>query len=173
MPTCRVYTVRPYLPNDEEQVYMVCTRTCKDGLEDPHPYPNEFKDLIADKIVGPYLTLHPEFCFVVEDDAGIVGYACASPDYKKFRIKQEIAWIPEMCEKYPLNNGKDLSKFGQETVAHFHNFKDEVYCSSPTHPSSMVCSLLPTVLDQSVSKRLVTCLLAALRANGMLICDFC
>lgn len=30
----------------------------------------------------------------------------------------------------------------------------------------MICSLLPSVLDQSVSKRLVTCLLAALRANG-------
>lgn len=30
----------------------------------------------------------------------------------------------------------------------------------------MICSLLPSVLDQSVSKRLVTALLAALRANG-------
>lgn len=45
--------------------------------------------------------------------------------------------------------------------------------SSPTHPSSMICSLLPSVMDQSVSKRLVTCLLAALRANGMCIFGFC
>lgn len=30
----------------------------------------------------------------------------------------------------------------------------------------MICSLLPIVLDQSTPKRLVTCLLASLRANG-------
>ncbi|KAJ3642974.1 hypothetical protein Zmor_025718 [Zophobas morio] len=168
VPTCRVYTVRPYLPEDEQMVYNVCSRTCKDGLEDPHPYPEELKNLQSDRIVGAYLTLHPEFCFVVEDDAGIVGFACASPDYKKFRVKMELAWVPEMCEKYPLSlkNDKDLSKFAQDTISHFHGFKDEIYVSSPTHPSSMICSILPSVLDQSVSKRLVTCLLAALRANG-------
>ncbi|XP_022912633.2 protein O-GlcNAcase isoform X1 [Onthophagus taurus] len=167
VPTCRVYTIRPYLPTDEAQVYQVCTRTCKDGLEDCLPYPDDLKDLQADKIVGAYLTMHPEFCMVVEDESGIVGYACASPDYKKFRLKVELAWIPEMCLKYPINEDRtDISKFAKESVEYFHNFKDEVYVSSPTHPSSMICSLLPSVLDQSVSKRLVTCLLAALRANG-------
>lgn len=83
-------------------------------MEDTQLYPEELKDLPADRIVGPYLTLHPEFCFVVEDDQGIVGYACASPDYKKFRIKQELAWIPEMCLKYPiLDSNKNLTKFAQ------------------------------------------------------------
>lgn len=101
---------------DEEVVYDVCIRTCKDGLEDPLPYPKELKNLQADRIVGPYLTLHPEFCFVVEDEVGVIGYACASPDYKKFRVKQEVSWIPEMCEKYPLDLGKDLHKFAQVRI---------------------------------------------------------
>lgn len=169
IPTARVYTIRPYLPSDEQEVYNVCIKTCKDGLEDNQIYPEKYKDLQGDRIVGPYITIHPEFCLVVEDDSGVVGYACASPDYKKFRVKQELAWIPEMCEKY-LNEGtEELSKLAQEAIAHFHNFKEEIYVSSPTHPSSMICSLLPSVLDQSVSKRLVTCLLAALRANGKYI----
>lgn len=116
VPTCRVFTVRPYLSSDEEAVYDVCTRTCKDGLEDPHPYPEALKNLNADRLVGPYVTLHPEFCMVVEDENGVVGYACAAPDYKKFRTTQEIAWIPEMIEKYPLDVAKDLSKFGQVRV---------------------------------------------------------
>jgi hypothetical protein len=49
----------------------------------------------------------------------------------------------------------------------FHTFKGEV--PEPVHsqhPSVMCCSLLTSVFDQSVAKRLVTCLLAALRANG-------
>lgn len=166
VPTCRVYTIRPYLPADEEQVYNVCNRTCKDGLEDPHPLPPELKNVHADRIVGAYVTLHPEFCFVVEDDVGVVGYVCGAPDYKKFRVKQELAWIPEMGKKYPEDLAKDTCKSVQECISHFHNFKDEVYVSSPTHPASMICSILPSVLEQSVSKRGVTCLLAALRANG-------
>ncbi|XP_060528600.1 protein O-GlcNAcase isoform X2 [Cylas formicarius] len=166
VPTNRVYTIRPYLPTDEKQVYSVCTRTCKEGLVDPHPYPPELANIQADRIVGPYLILHPEFCFVVEDDTEVVGYVCAAPDYKKFRIKQELAWIPEMCEKYPEHLAKDACKEVQDCISHFYNFKDEVYVSSPTHPSSMICSILPSVIDQSISKRLVTCLLAALRANG-------
>lgn len=172
VPTCKVYTIRPYLSSDESQVYAVCNRTSKDGLEDCEPYPAEFKDLPADIIVGPYVTLHPEFCMVVEDDTGVVGYACASPDYKKFRVKQELAWIPDLCAKYPdKDENKNLPKFAQQLITHLHHFKDEIFVSSPSHPSSMICSLMPSVLDQSVSKRLITCLLAALRANGLL--KFC
>lgn len=66
VPTCRVFTIRPYVSTDEADVYNVCFRTCKDGLEDPHPLPPELKNIYADRIVGPYLTLHPEFGFVVE-----------------------------------------------------------------------------------------------------------
>lgn len=52
---------------------------------------------------------------VVEEDDTIVGFACAALDSKKFKLKQEIAWIPEMCEKYPKleEESKELSKFVQ------------------------------------------------------------
>lgn len=193
VPTSRVYTIRPYLPTDESQVYDVCNKTCKDGLGDSQQYPEELKNVHSDRIVGPYLTLHPELSMVVEDETGIVGYACAALDYQKFRVKQELAWVPEMCLKYPIGEGlKDLPKLAQvtinktgmgavemsyfarwffvcvfqESISHFHNFKDESHVSSTTHPSSLISSLLPSVLDQSVSKRLITCLLAAIRANG-------
>lgn len=114
VPTCRVYTIRPYVLEDEALVFDVCSRTCKDGLEDSHVYPEELKNLHADRFVGPYITLHPEFCMVVEDETGIVGYACAAPDYKKFRIKQEITWVSEMCLKYSKSHPfKDVSKLAQ------------------------------------------------------------
>lgn len=192
VPTSRVYTIRPYLPSDESEVYDICSKTCKDGLGDSQQYPEELKNVHSDRIVGPYLTLHPELSMVVEDETGIVGYACAALDYKKFRVKQELAWVPEMCLKYPIGDGfKDLPKLAQvklktpqcklcnelfckmvflcvfqESISHFHKFKDESHVSSTTHPSSLISSLLPSVLDQSVSKRLITCLLAAIRANG-------
>lgn len=42
----------------------------------------------------------------------IVGYACAVLNSKEFYKKQEVAWIPEMCTKYPeqLTERHDLSQ---------------------------------------------------------------
>jgi protein O-GlcNAcase/histone acetyltransferase len=53
------------------------------------------------RLVGGFLSLTPDFCFVVEDDVGLVGYALAAMDSKQFHKKLEIAWLPEMCRKYP------------------------------------------------------------------------
>jgi len=53
------------------------------------------------RLVGGFLTLTPDFCFVVEDDDGVVGYALAALDAKQFHKKLELAWLPEMCRKYP------------------------------------------------------------------------
>lgn len=42
----------------------------------------------------------------------IVGYACAALNSKDFYKKQEVAWIPEMCKKYPeeLTEREDLTQ---------------------------------------------------------------
>lgn len=54
----------------------------------------------------------------------------------------------------------------------FHNFdlNKEIPDSNALsqHQSVMTCSTLPVNNDSSVSKRLIICLLAALRANGMI-----
>lgn len=52
-------------------------------------------------MVGGFLTLSNEYCFVVEDDTGICGYALAALDAQQFNKKLEIAWKPELCLKYP------------------------------------------------------------------------
>lgn len=33
VPSSKIYTIRPYLPSDEDQVYMVCRQTCADGRD--------------------------------------------------------------------------------------------------------------------------------------------
>jgi protein O-GlcNAcase/histone acetyltransferase len=63
-------------------------------------------------LVGGFLNLTPEFCLVVEDDVGLVGYAFAALDAKQFHKKLELGWLPEMCRKYPQpekNSGETLS----------------------------------------------------------------
>lgn len=52
------------------------------------------------RLVGHFLCLSPEHCFVVEDDSGICGYALAALDARQLRTKSEICWFPELRKKY-------------------------------------------------------------------------
>lgn len=45
----------------------------------------------ADRLVGPFLTLVPEFCMVIEDGRDIVGYACAALDARVFYRNQQVS----------------------------------------------------------------------------------
>jgi protein O-GlcNAcase/histone acetyltransferase len=54
--------------------------------------------------VGGFLMLSPEFCMVVEDETGIVGYALTALNVKTYNQKLTISWIAEMQLKYPLQS---------------------------------------------------------------------
>nr|CAD7570920.1 unnamed protein product [Timema californicum] len=168
VPSSKIYTIRPYLPMDESNVYDVCRHTCMDGMDGTECFSDQ-PNLVGDKLVGGFLSLSGEFCFVVEDEVGLVGYALAALDAKQFHKKLELDWLPDMCDKYPSPNktaDQGMSR-PEELMSWFHTFKGDVPESIHSqHPSVMCCSLLSTVLDQSVAKRMITCLLAALRANG-------
>ena len=55
----------------------------------------------------------------------------------------------------------------------FHSFKIDSLPENvlSQYPSVMCASILPSVSDPAVAKRLIICLLAALRANGILKFD--
>ncbi|XP_026668994.1 protein O-GlcNAcase isoform X2 [Ceratina calcarata] len=158
VPSSKIYTIRPYLPNDEEAVYAVCNKI--NGCTS--------SSAVADRLVGGFLTMCPEVCMVVEDESGIVGYALAALNVKTYKQKLAVSWIPELRMKYPLDdNVNELPQIVQDAIQYFHSFVPDV-CEQlcRQHPSKVMCGILPNVTDQSVPKRLITCILAALRANG-------
>lgn len=100
----------------------------------------------------------------------IMGYACAALNCKEFYKKQEIAWIPEMCRKYPasLIERDDLSPAAKECIRDFHTFSGESRapeCVVRVHPSLVHCGV-KACKEPLAAPRLLTCLLAALWANG-------
>ncbi|XP_050681905.1 protein O-GlcNAcase isoform X2 [Leptidea sinapis] len=101
----------------------------------------------------------------------IIGYACAALNSKEFYKRQEVAWVPEMCEKYPehLIQRNDLSPAAKESIQHFHRFSEMERAPdsvSAAHPALITCCVLPAPRDPHAPARLLTCLLAALRASG-------
>lgn len=47
-PTSKIYTIRPYLPADEESVYHLCRKTCDDGADGSDVF-SDMPNLIGDK----------------------------------------------------------------------------------------------------------------------------
>lgn len=126
-----------------------------------------------DRLIGAFLCLSPEYCFIVEDETGICGYALAALDAQHFNKKLEISWTPEMNRKYPaptekLNSGQKLSA-EEEMINDMHS-KVKIYTLPETirksHPSVLRMSLMPHIMDLSVPKRILACIIAALKANG-------
>ena len=63
VPVCycpaQTFMVRPYSPADEPSVYEICRKTCDDGSDGSHGFPDH-PNLIGDKLVGAFVTLSPE-----------------------------------------------------------------------------------------------------------------
>ena len=55
------------------------------------------------------MTLSPEFCFVVDEEEGLCGYALAGLDAVELQAKSDVSWIPAMRHKYPKPVKDDMS----------------------------------------------------------------
>ncbi|RWS29244.1 protein O-GlcNAcase-like isoform X1 [Leptotrombidium deliense] len=184
-PSSRIYTIRPYLSSDEASVYEVCHKTCNDFMQ----FNDEFNDvpnllgerfgnmffiryLLCFRFVGGFLNVSAEYCFVVEDETGICGYVLAALDSQQFQKKMEMTWFAKLCTKYPDTNDKEIESAvsPESVIKNIHEYTRNKF-STPeqiykSHPSVLRMNLLQHVIDLSVPKRLLACVLAALKANG-------
>lgn len=99
------------------------------------------------------MRLNPKLCFVVEEEhvenkiPHVAGYAVAATDIRSHSALAE-------------DTSNELEPWAREVL------KCVLVGAKPNHPSLVTTAIHPSVVDQSVSKRLIVCLLAALRANG-------
>lgn len=76
------------------------------------------------RFVGGFLTLSPDYGFVLEDEEGICGYALGTVDVKPFVKNCQMSWIPFMQEKYNKpDTEKDLSEAEVCMSCHFFYIK--------------------------------------------------
>lgn len=126
------------------------------------------------RCVGSFLTLSPEYCFVVEDDSGLCGYVLAVLDAKSYFNKLRVSWIPEILKKYPIkieNQASQQAKYLSQVIHDLHgDFTRQNYIDPEVifknHPSILHLSVMSSIMDLSVPKRMLACVIAALKANG-------
>ncbi|XP_078269416.1 protein O-GlcNAcase isoform X2 [Rhinoraja longicauda] len=164
-PTSKVYAIRPYFPKDEASVYKICKEMYDDDMD--ADLMSDQPDIIGDSLVGGFLTLSPDYCFVLEDEGSVCGYALGTVDVNPYARKCKVSWIPAMREKYNKPEAsKELSE-EQKMMLSFHEEQEGL----PEHfltsfPSLIKVDVHSKVTDPSVAKSMMGCLLSSLKANG-------
>uniref|UniRef100_A0A0A9W5Q8 Bifunctional protein NCOAT n=2 Tax=Lygus hesperus TaxID=30085 RepID=A0A0A9W5Q8_LYGHE len=139
-----IYTIREYIDIDKDQITDLSQFTRSSSESSPDH---------LERLVECILRLNPKLCFVVEeknegdDKPHLAGYAIAIAN-----ILNHSSAVEEV--------ENDLEPWARDIL------KCCIAGAKPHHPSIIVSAIHPSVTDQSVSKRLIICLLAALRSNG-------
>lgn len=171
VPVPHTHTVRPYSPADCPQVYEVCRRTCDDGADGTDIFPFH-KDLVADKLIGAFLAQSPEYCFVIEDAAGVCGYVLGALDHHAHNQQLEAVWMPAMMDKYPCvtpsgqTQDADLTP-AEEMIVGVHGHKS-YGCEwlQQSYPSLVRVDMLPGRCNDATARHALAAATAALKTNG-------
>ncbi|NXF88714.1 OGA GlcNAcase, partial [Eubucco bourcierii] len=126
---------------------------------------------LADRLLGSFLSLSPEYTFVLEDEDGPCGYAVGALCAEGFLQQRDSSWLPALRHKYPRDLCAASPALGQdvleEALLFFHAEPPAVPLSVLRRfPSLVQLGTAPRVLDVGASRSLAICLLSALRANG-------
>ncbi|CAL8115404.1 unnamed protein product [Orchesella dallaii] len=170
IPGSQTFTIRPYRSSDEAAVYKICTMTYKDGLSAADEFVR-IPELPGEITIGGFLNLCPEVSFVVEDNNEvIIGVAVAALNAKEYRRRLKVSWFEMLSKKYPVASEGD-SQLVKDAIAALQADVNEIPEDVLTnHPAELKFIVVAPLVDPSVPKRLVTCILAALRANGVFGC---
>lgn len=67
---------------------------------------------LSGRVLGSFLSLSPEYTFVLEDEGGPCGYAAGALCAERFLRERDSSWLPAMQHRYP----RELGVLGQVRV---------------------------------------------------------
>jgi ribosomal protein S18 acetylase RimI-like enzyme len=156
--------IRPYQPSDRDAVYDVCLRTAAGGQDATALYRDP--ELVGDIFAGPYVTLAPDFAFVLADGDRATGYVLGVPDTEKFATALRERWLPLVGAQHPAPEGPPAGR-DEEMAYLLHHPERMVVPALADHPAHLHIDLLPDYQRAGHGRRLIDTLLAALRSAGV------
>ena len=159
--------IRPYRPDDLEDLYRVCLQTANNGedatalFEDPK--------LPGQVYAAPYALFEPSLAFVAEDRAGVGGYFVAALDSRAFGQRLERDWWPALRTSYPEPTpgvAEQLSLPERRALGNIHHPWDRHDALSGHYPSHLHIDLLPRLQGRCLGRQLIATLTSALRHQG-------
>ncbi|MEY9847559.1 ribosomal protein S18 acetylase RimI-like enzyme [Streptacidiphilus sp. BW17] len=153
-------SIRPYRPDDWEDLYEICVRTGDNGADASslHPDPR----ILPDIFVGPYLALEPELAFVVADQQDgdrALGYILGTAHTRRFVARYRDVWLPQVVDRHPDDNGGRGSELRCPELM--------LGPVADAYPAHLHIDLLPRAQGLGFGRRLMDSYLAALRERDV------
>lgn len=160
---CRIRDPRP---GDEQGADYVCMKTGDNG-DDGEPFFGDDPAALGRIFVEPYLVFEPDLALILEDGAGICGYALAAFDSRAFYARYDADWRPGLCARYPAPQGDPGTWTRLEEVYSWYHEPD-YFCPEPyeAYPSHLHIDLLPRAQGRGYGRRMLDQLFARLRRRG-------
>ena len=146
--------IRPARPGDERGAYHVCLKTGDHG-GDGEPFYRDDPDALGRIYVGPYLAFEPEMSLVLEDQAGVCGYALGALDSRRFYERYEREWRPALCSRFADPQGDPTRWTRTQQVHHCYHHPD-YFCPEPyeDYPSHLHIDLLPRAQGRGYGRKM-------------------
>jgi GNAT superfamily N-acetyltransferase len=163
MSTARIRDARA---GDEAGAYHVCLKTGNYG-QDGEPFYRDDPDALGRIFVGPYLEFEPGLALILEDEAGICGYALGALDSRAFYERYEREWRPGLCARFPEPAG-DPARWTRAQRVHSWYHHPDYTCPEPyaAYPSHMHIDLLERAQGQGQGRRMMEEVMARLARMG-------
>jgi ribosomal protein S18 acetylase RimI-like enzyme len=159
--------IRPYRPNDLDELYRVCVQTADNGQDAA----SLFRDprLPGYVYAAPYARFEPSLAFVAEDAGGVGGYVVAALDSQAFEQRLERDWWPALRASHP-EPSQDLAqglspqeRFAFHAIHHPWGTPGELASGFPSH---LHINLVPRLQGQGIGRQLIETVICALRDQG-------
>lgn len=162
----KTFAIREARPGDEPDAYHVCLKTGDYG-QDGEPFYSDDPDALGRIFVGPYLAFEPELSLVLEDDAGVCGYALGAFDSRSFYARYENEWRPKLCAQFPMPTG-DPAGWRRSQTVHSWYHQPDYYCPEPyaEYPAHLHIDLLARAQGQGWGRRMLEQVMDRLRQRG-------
>ena len=157
------YWIRDYAAKDREAAYFICMKTGDHGA-DGEPFFKEDPDALGRIYVEPYLRFEPGLALVLEDAAGVCGYALGARDTRGFYQRYDRELRPGLMAAFAAPSGEpsDWNRV-QETYHAYHHPDYTLPDPYDQYPAHLHIDLLPRAQGSGWGRRLIETLLERLR----------
>jgi GNAT superfamily N-acetyltransferase len=117
--------------------------------------------------VAPYLKFQPDLALILEDEAGVCGYALGAFDSRGFYDRYEHEWRPLLCQQFPEPGG-ERSTWDRVQSVHYIYHHPDYFCPEPyeQYPSHLHIDLMQRVHRQGFGAKMMHELMDRLRVKG-------
>jgi GNAT superfamily N-acetyltransferase len=162
-----VAAIRAFRPADLDTLYAISLATGDAGADASALY--EDGRLIGHIYSAPYAVLEPQLALVVEDDAGVAGFAVGTPDTRRWHDRLEAEWWPALRRQYadPSAIPSDRWSADQHRAFLIHHPARAPRPVVERYPAHMHLSLSPRLQGRGTGAVLFSAWMAAAARRGV------